>query len=204
MPSPLTIRTFRHGPFWNFTYLLAVPGGNAIAIDPGGPIDELLAAAAFIDARITAAVLTHGHHDHFHGLAALLRASGATTFAHRSDSAAVLRESGIEPTPIGHEHQLTLGLHTLTLLHTPGHTEGSICILADGRLFTGDTLMTSGPGRHSFRPGAAETLARSLADILAPLPGETLVYPGHDEGPTPTASLTEALARDARTSFKSH
>jgi glyoxylase-like metal-dependent hydrolase (beta-lactamase superfamily II) len=194
----LSIRSFRHGPFWNFSYVLAEPGAEAIVVDPGGSIEELLTAAAAVEARVAAVVLTHGHHDHVSGLAELLGATGATAVAHEADAEAVRRATGIEVMAVGNEHQLHAGSHGLTLLHTPGHTEGSLCVLAGERLFTGDTLMASGPGRHALSPGAAEVLARSLADVLALLPGETLVYPGHDEGPAPTARLADALTRDSR------
>ena len=196
-----TVRTFRHGPFWNFSYLLAVPGGEAAVIDPGGVVHGLIAAAEAAESRITAVVLTHGHHDHLSGLAELVSATGAGVFAHQAEVGAVLRGSGMEATTVGHQSKLSLGPHEATLLHTPGHTEGSLCVLSGEHLFTGDTLMTSGPGRHALRPGAAERLARSLAEVVAPLPGETTIYPGHDEGPAPTATLAEALGRDSRSGW---
>jgi glyoxylase-like metal-dependent hydrolase (beta-lactamase superfamily II) len=199
--SAFTIRSFRHGPFWNFTYLVAVPGGEAAVIDPGGAIDEVIAEANLLQARITAAVLTHGHHDHTGGLHDLVRTTGAAAFAHAADSGVIARETGVQVATVGHAQDLHLGRSVLTVLHTPGHTDGSLCLLASTALFTGDTLMTSGPGRHALVPGADEQLARSLADVVAALPGHTTIYPGHDEGPADTATLDEALARRPRNPF---
>ena len=85
-------------------------------------------------------------------------------------------------------------------IHTPGHTPGSICILACGHLFTGDTLSVTGPGRHGPEPGAREALAESIASLAASLPRDTLVHPGHDLGPSPSVELGKVLARgSART-----
>jgi glyoxylase-like metal-dependent hydrolase (beta-lactamase superfamily II) len=96
---------------------------------------------------------------------------------------------------VGDGHTFVLGRKEVAFLHTPGHTPGSLCLLADEFLFTGDTLMTSGPGRHARLPGASELLARSLSETLSALPGATTIFPGHDEGPERTATLAVALGR---------
>ncbi|MGD9935488.1 MAG: MBL fold metallo-hydrolase, partial [Dehalococcoidia bacterium] len=183
--EPIVVQ-LRHGPFWNFSYLVGIPGAEAMVVDPAWDVPGILAAAAAHDMQITHAAVTHGHYDHAHGLAELVEQTGAAVFTH-VDEAALLGENFVgELLTVGHGDDVQVGRLSLRFLHTPGHTPGSVSILARGTVFTGDTLMTASRGRHGSHDGAAEQLNRSLADVLGVLAPETTLYPGHDAGSLPS------------------
>lgn len=189
MNVDLMVVAFRHGPFWNFTYLVGSrAAGEAVVIDPAWDVAAVQARAATERLRITAAVVTHAHDDHAHGLAALTHADVAT-LVHHADAADLGRLYDGPVTAVEDGHELPLGGHTVRLLHTPGHTAGSQCALVDGALFTGDTLMIGSVGRAGPSPGAVEALWRSVAGVIAALPDATTLYPGHDYGRRPHAAL---------------
>lgn len=79
------------------------------------------------------------------------------------------------------------------LIHTPGHTPGSVCFLANGNLFTGDKLFVSAVGRTDLTGGSLDTLLESLEKRLIILPGETVIWPGHDYGDTPTSTIAREM-----------
>jgi glyoxylase-like metal-dependent hydrolase (beta-lactamase superfamily II) len=134
---------------------------------------------------ITAAVVTHGHHDHAHGLGELAALTRARTFAHSLDLAL------LDQPVTALDGSIQLDGFRASFIHTPGHTPGSVCIVVEGSLFTGDTLNVTGPGRHGAEAGAAGQLAESIMRLRDWLPGSTLVWPGHDLGPTPCVRLED-------------
>ena len=101
---------------------------------------------------------------------------------------------GFEPSPpadktVAEGDELVIGKVTLKVIHTPGHTPGGICLLAEGNLFTGDTLFVGGIGRTDL-PGSDHRLfMNSIKNKLLTLPDETIVWPGHDYGPNPSSTI---------------
>ncbi len=90
---------------------------------------------------------------------------------------------------------MEIGACAVRVLHTPGHSPGGICLLAEGHLFSGDTLFVGGVGRTDL-PGASwEELSASLREKVLGLPGSTRVWPGHDYGAVPT-NLLDAEKRE--------
>ena len=85
--------------------------------------------------------------------------------------------------------RLAIGSTALTVLHTPGHTPGSICLYTPGHLFTGDTLFVGGVGRTDLPGGNARQLAASIRKTLFALPDDTVVWPGHDYGGRPSSTI---------------
>lgn len=183
-------------------------GGPLVVIDPAGEAPRLLAA---VDGReVAAVVLTHAHFDHLGAATALVEATRAPLAVHVLDAAAVvdaegngglmfgMPAAGPEPDRLLEDGDVvTAGELSLEVLHTPGHSPGSICLYAavgDGapHLFSGDTLFAGSVGRTDFPGGDARELARSIARLAA-LPPETVVHPGH--GPEST------LAREAHANF---
>ena len=84
---------------------------------------------------------------------------------------------------------IEVGTLKVNVIHTPGHTPGSVCYLVSGNLFTGDTLFVGAVGRTDLTGASLETLLNSLEKKLLPLPAETIVWPGHDYGETPTSTI---------------
>lgn len=184
-------------------------GGDVVVIDPGG--DHATVVTALEGRRVAAVILTHGHFDHTGGVADLIAASGAPLLVHEQDAERITHGAahgtmgelfGISEESLHADRTLRdgenidVGAMRMTVLHTPGHTEGSICLLARGpqpgpeHLFSGDTLFAGSVGRTDFPGGDPRTLARSIAEKLSGLAADTVVHPGH--GPETT------IQREAR------
>lgn len=166
----------------NFAYLIYCPQTlTGIAVDPSFDPAALLGAARDRGVRIEILVNTHGHRDHVAGNEAVLAATGARLAAHPLDvpGAEVRLEEG---------SLLQLGQSQVQILHTPGHTPGSICLHPPGALITGDTLFVTRVGRADLPGSDVEALYASLMRLSA-LPEDTAVYPGHDYGPVPVSSI---------------
>lgn len=152
---------------------------DALIIDP---VDEQLARDLQVlrdyGLKLVWTVETHAHADHITSARLLAEHAGARTAAPAacgiSTAAEQLRDGGVLP----------FGRHQLRALQTPGHTAGSMCYLwEDGtqrHVFTGDTLLINGCGRTDFQSGSAEALYDSITRVLFALPGDTVVWPGHD------------------------
>lgn len=191
----LLVARFRHGPLWNFSYLLAcAETGEAAVIDPAWDAGAILEAAAGRGFRITTVLLTHSHSDHANGVAEVAAASGARTFVHVLDEAG-LRAHTADATSFAGEEAFLLGRQRVAAHHTPGHTAGSVTFRAGTMLFTGDTLAVGSPGTPGPEAGSLELLWHSTR-TLAELDGQLLVHPGHDSGPEPAATLSVERARN--------
>ena len=165
------------------TYLVAAkPGGDALLIDAGGPMEELFAKADEHDLAVTHVLLTHHHGDHVAALGEVLeRWPDAEVLIHAGEREHVVGATGdLEP-----DAELELAGLTVRTLHTPGHTNGMISLLIEGNVFTGDTLFKNSVGGVRA-PGSTsyEDLKRSIMDVLLQLPGDTTIRPGHTDPTT--------------------
>jgi len=146
---------------------------EAIVIDPIEPVDKIVSEIG--DLKVRWILASHGHPGHLAGKDEIQARLGGTTAMHVTDAKTFLRSADRYLDP---EEHLQFGEFELRVLHTPGHTPGSLCFLVGNHLFTGDTLLAGGVGKQS--PGA--DLRRQLFSILnaiAPLPPATAIYPGH-------------------------
>ena len=174
---------------------------RAIVIDPGGDASELLGVLAAQSLEVTAIVATHAHFDHLLAAEALRAATGAPFYLHRSDEALLswMQESGrlflgtdLPPPPevdswTTEGDRLVAGTAELEVVHTPGHSPGSISLVSEGALFSGDTLFAGSVGRTDLPGGDSAALVQAVRGKLFQLPAETPVYPGHG----PATSLEE-------------
>ncbi|MDP8957878.1 MAG: MBL fold metallo-hydrolase [Actinomycetota bacterium] len=181
MPTPwhyqddtLLVRKFCVGPLENNVYVVACAQTNrAVIIDAADEAERIQAETAGLHPQ--AILTTHGHWDHVQAAALVSRRLGIPFGIHRAD------RSMVEATPeleLDHRQEIAVGRLSLRVLHTPGHTPGSVCFSLPGSLFTGDTLFPGGPGATSG-PGQFATIIESLENLLFPLPDATTVFPGH-------------------------
>lgn len=183
-------------PMRNFganCYLLEEDGIAAV-IDPGEVNDDLLSRIKGLELRYI--LLTHGHFDHILGVAELKKETGAKVCIH-PDDAPMLQDENLSlsarnvpglQVPVTADVFLYDGEildfpMPIEVLHTPGHTKGSVCFKIDHILFTGDTLFCRTVGRTDFPGGSMEELIRSV-DRLQALPGDYTLYPGHNRATT--------------------
>ncbi len=174
------------GDMKNFSYLVFCPETRVgLGVDPSLAPEVLLAAAASRGVKVEILANTHGHGDHVAGNERVLQATGARLAAHRDDvpGAQLALEEGTE---------LAVGLGTVRILHTPGHTPGSLTLNPPGALITGDTLFVTFVGRADLPGSDPEALYRSLRR-LAEFPADTRVFPGHDYGPRPVSTIAFEL-----------
>jgi glyoxylase-like metal-dependent hydrolase (beta-lactamase superfamily II) len=181
----LTISKLAVGPYENNCYLLRCSEtGEQVLVDAADEPDRLLEMIG--DDGITAVVTTHGHHDHWQALAAVVAATGAKTLAH-ADDVEMIGAPIDETVPDG--GTINVGHVRLTAIHLVGHTPGSIALLYDDptgapHLFTGDCLFPGGVGRTTS-PEAFGTLYTGVrTKLFDRLPDETWVYPGHGKDTT--------------------
>lgn len=193
------LRRFVVGPFATNCYVVAdSETRDAVIIDPGDNhsiIAETVHAEGFL---VRAIINTHGHADHTAGNGALHNEFGCPILIHELDAPLLtnpeLSLSALAgyTTLIGPPasqvlvdgDQISVGQFVFRVVHTPGHTWGSICLISGGLLFAGDTLFAGSVGRTDLPGGSAEDLSESIHTRLLVLPDDTVVYPGH--GPATT------------------
>jgi glyoxylase-like metal-dependent hydrolase (beta-lactamase superfamily II) len=175
-------------------------GGDAVVIDPGDEIDRVQEILTRHNLRVRYIIATHAHIDHVGGIEKLKRLTGAAVLMHASDlplyqnlelQAAWL---GVQPPQAVEVDQflkdgdvLKWGRRSLEVLHTPGHSPGSLCLHLPGeerRIFSGDTLFQSSIGRTDLWGGSFDQILGSIKNALLLFPDATPVFPGH--GPATT------------------
>ncbi len=191
------------GPLAVRAYTIGCPEtGEAMIIDPAGSEDMLAEQIKKEGLTLKYIVNTHGHPDHTCGNSKMKELTGAPVLMHRDDDilhrqpeiAAMFRAWGFEPAPPADQYindgdTVEIGTLAFKVLHTPGHSPGSVCLYGHGHVVTGDTLFVGAVGRTDLPGGSMETLIKSLKEKIVPLPDETIVLPGHDYGATPTSTI---------------
>lgn len=195
MTSPGTVAVHRivTGPLAANCYVVSSASGDAAIVDPGGECEAIAKHVAAHGLLPRAALATHGHHDHVGALAEVVGLYDAPFGIHSAESASLRRVNfcrfafhGEEPVEIpdfdvdlADVATLALGDLELTVVHTPGHSPGSVCLEVAGALLTGDTLMATGPGSANLPgsdPALLEASIRRLAELYPP---DTTIHPGH-------------------------
>jgi glyoxylase-like metal-dependent hydrolase (beta-lactamase superfamily II) len=167
---------------------------EAMVVDPGDEIERVLELLRRHGLKLKMIAVTHGHIDHIGGAGKLHKATGAPVYMNEADQMQIkllpLQAAWIGMRPpgevkidhaLGDADKLTVGDLSATVLHTPGHTEGSVCLYFDAqkKLVAGDTLFAGSIGRTDLPGGNFEKIMRSLQQRVLALPDETVVVPGH-------------------------
>lgn len=191
----ILMRSALLGEYENNVYVVAcAQTGRGVIIDAAAEPEQILELADGVD--VTSILTTHGHFDHLQAVDAVSAALDVPFRLHPLDEQIAGRTT---PAPLADGDVVEIGETSLLVVHTPGHTPGSVCFMSPGVLFTGDTLFPGGPGATRFEYSSFETIIESITDRLFTLDEFTEVYPGH--GPTMTTigaekpALPEWIAR---------
>ncbi|PNV77382.1 MAG: MBL fold metallo-hydrolase [Thermoproteota archaeon] len=189
----LMLRKLVVGPLKTNCYILA-SSDEAVVIDPGWEGERILSKIGNV--KLKAIILTHGHFDHVTAASMLKEAKNARILMNKRDiyllkslryqlsRFGIEKDVEIEPDEfIEDGDELKLGDSLITVIHTPGHTPGSICLLWEGKLFSGDTLFKGAFGRVDLPGGNYNDLVASMRKLLD-LSDEVLVFPGHGDETT--------------------
>jgi glyoxylase-like metal-dependent hydrolase (beta-lactamase superfamily II) len=174
------LRSFSVGAYDNNVYLLSDDkSGEALLIDPADEAPRIIQELDGL--RLSHILVTHWHPDHVQALEAVREKTGAQFACHPLDEPRMPLSADQR---LQDGQRLSFGDYELVALHTPGHTQGSVCFLAGERLFTGDTLFPGGPGNTSGPDASFPTIIESLESKLFSLPDEIQVLPGHGKPTT--------------------
>lgn len=167
----------------NFSYIIADESiKEAAIIDPSFNAEAIIRLVEDEDFDVKYVVNTHSHVDHTAGNEEIVSKFKAKIVAHKSTK-------GNNDIGVVDGDVLKLGTVIIKVMHTPGHTPDSICLLVDGKLLTGDTLFIGECGRTDLPGGSAEEMYDSLLHKLMMLEDSVEVYPGHDYGSTPHSTI---------------
>ncbi len=157
---------------------------DCIVVDPGYGGMQILSAINMLGLKLSAILLTHGHFDHVGAVKDLVSETGCRVYIHEKE---LSLPEGITNGPLYYTNlyanQVEEAGLTLQILHTPGHTPGSVCLLQEDILLTGDTLFAGSCGRTDFPGGSWAEIYQSLKKLAA-LPGDYKIYPGHGDAST--------------------
>lgn len=177
---------------------------DAILIDPGDEVDQILSAVHERNVQVSHILLTHAHIDHISGVAAAKAALDAPVYLHKDDlllydhaaeQGAMFGFTVTRPPPVDQFYDMTpicFGDYEVRVHHTPGHSPGEVCLQvgkkgeAGAHLFVGDTLFAGSVGRTDLPGGSYDVLMRSITKVIFPLGDGAIVHPGH--GPDTTVA----------------
>jgi hydroxyacylglutathione hydrolase len=196
------VKQMEVGGFAIFAYIVACKETNeALVIDPAADCKRIFDEAASRGYTIKYIVNTHCHIDHIMGNRKMKELTGAEIIIHETEAHALDHQSpqsfqmfGGEPSPpadgtVRDGDVITIGNTSLTVIHTPGHSPGSIALYHTGMVFTGDTLFVGSVGRTDLDGGSWETLLASVQQKLFILPDDTVVAPGHNYGDSTRSTI---------------
>jgi hydroxyacylglutathione hydrolase len=188
-----TIERLVVGPLATNCYILK-SGTDLAVIDPGGDAEMIVSKARELGGTVKYVIDTHGHIDHIAANREVIEATGAELLIHELDARLLAHPDGnlssmmgmklTSPAPsrlLKEGDKVVVGEGEMTVLHTPGHTPGGICLLASDYAFTGDTLFLDSIGRVDFPGGSEAQMQASLSRLQAVLRKDTMLYPGHGE-----------------------
>ena len=188
----MIFKQIKVGPMQNFSYII---GDEKIkegaVVDAGWEIDKLIDIANKEKLKINKIILTHSHYDHVQKVDELSSKTNANIYFHEDDYNEIkrlIKNPNIKIVKLKNNDEIKVGDIRIKVIHTPGHTLGAICLLAENKLLTGDTLFVNAIGRTDLPGGDAIKLFESLQK-LKKLDDNVEVYPGHDYGEIPFSTI---------------
>ncbi len=179
----MKVHQIQVGNMQNYTYIVEdEETSEAIIIDPSWDLVELELIIKRNNLKVKYIVNTHHHFDHTLGNEAMAKSTGAKIIQHKASTL----DHDIE---ISEGDKIKFGNSELTVIYTPGHSKDSICLVGDGKIFSGDTLFVGNCGRVDLPGGSAKELYHSLFDTLYNLEDDLVLYCGHNYGSMPTSTL---------------
>jgi glyoxylase-like metal-dependent hydrolase (beta-lactamase superfamily II) len=199
----MIVKQYEVGNFAVFCYLIGdEETKEGLLIDPADDADRLISEAKSQSLnKIKYIINTHSHVDHIMGNAEMVKKTGAKIVIHEKDAMFLTQTPSYlldmfraAPSPpadmtVKEGDTIQLGKVGLKVIHTPGHSPGGMSLYVDGMVFTGDSLFVGSVGRTDFPGSSWEELQTSIRKKLYVLPGDTIVYPGHNYGPQPSSTI---------------
>jgi glyoxylase-like metal-dependent hydrolase (beta-lactamase superfamily II) len=175
----------------NFTYVVEdEETKESVIIDPSWDLDLVIEIIEKNDLKIKYVINTHHHFDHTVGNDAMIKYTKSKIIQHESSTL----KNDIR---VSNGDKITFGKSELVVIHTPGHSKDSMCLVGDGKFFSGDTLFVGNCGRIDLPGGSGKELYHSLFDIVYKLDDSLVLYPGHDYGNSPYSSI----GKEKKTNF---
>ena len=179
------------GSMQNFTYILEdEQTSEAVILDPSWDLDLIVEIIEKNSLQVKYIINTHHHFDHTIGNDAIVKKTNSKIIQHK---ASTLKND----MTVSDGDTIRFGNSVLTVFHTPGHSEDSMCLIGDGKSFTGDTLFVGNCGRVDLPGGSARKLYHSLFDVIHKMDENLVLYPGHNYGSSPTSTI----GREKKTNF---
>ena len=179
----LNIHTLTLGAYGTNCYIVHDSASETCCvIDPGYTPEKVLSEVDALGLTVEAILLTHGHFDHVGGVKEIAAETGCDVYLCADELTMPPQMTAGQlyyTKTYGEGDTLHLAGLTISVIRTPGHTPGSVCLLIDDAMFSGDTLFAGSYGRTDFPTGSGRQIAESVRRLLSTLPDDTMVYPGH-------------------------
>lgn len=181
----MKVHQLQVGNMQNFTYVLEDEDTKeSVIIDPSWDLEMVMEIIERNDLKVKYVINTHHHFDHTIGNDAIVKYTKSKILQH--EASALKNDMRISD-----GEKITFGKSELTVIHTPGHSKDSICLVGDGKIFSGDTLFVGNCGRTDLPGGSAKELYHSLFDIVYKLDDNLVLYPGHNYGSSPNSTISK-------------
>lgn len=187
----MKVHQLQVGNMQNFTYVLEdEETKDAVIIDPSWDLDLVIETLERNALKAKYVINTHHHFDHTIGNDAIVKYTKSKILQHTSSTL----KNDIK---LSDGEKIKFGNSELTVVHTPGHSKDSICLMGDGKIFSGDALFVGNCGRVDLPGGSAKELYHSLFDIICKLDDNLVLYPGHNYGSSPNSTI----GKEKKTNF---